>query len=232
MLYMLIIGHRGAAALAPENTIDALKKGYDVGADMLEFDVQLTRDGVPVVIHDSTLIRTHRTGRIVRFSKHASLQKAADRGHSIATLDEVMELFFGKVILNLEIKNRGTATQIVDHINTHYIKNDSDWHAILFSSFKASELRKVRRFSEHTQLALLHNRNPFAFMAFHRKLRLTAVGFHRLYINSLATGVAKQLGIFVYAYTVNRPKAAYLLAKQGVEGIVTDDPESMRSAIL
>jgi glycerophosphoryl diester phosphodiesterase len=228
---MLIIGHRGAAALAPENTLEALKKGYDVGADVLEFDVQITRDGVPVVIHDSTLLRTHGVRKSVRYSTHASLREAAARGHSIATLDEVLDTFFGKVVLNLEIKGRGGKI-IAEHVKKRCIKKPSDWHGILFSSFKARELAGVRKVSKHAQLALLHNRNPFAFIAFHRQLRFTAVGFHRLYTNPLACEIAKQLGIFMYAYTVNRPRAAQLLEQLGIEGVVTDDPKHMRDAIL
>lgn len=228
---MLIIGHRGAAGLAPENTIDAFQKGIDVGADILEFDVQLTRDGIPVVIHDSTLFRTHRKRNIVRWSNHTSLQKAAEKGHKIATLEEVLDLCFGKVLLNLEVKNRGTGTKIARYIQENYIKKDSDWENILFSSFKGLELRSIRRVSPHAELAMLHNRNPFAFMAYHRQLHLTAVGFHRLYTNQLATAVAQKLGLFIYAYTVNRPAAAKRLAAEGVEGFVTDNPARLRAEL-
>lgn len=229
---MLIIGHRGAAGLAPENTIEALKKGFEVGADVLEFDVQVTRDGVPVVIHDSTLLRTHGSRAVVRYSTHESLKEAAKKGHSIATLEDVLELFFGKVLLNLEIKGRGNSEVIVDLLKKKYIKRSSDWHNILFSSFKVRELIQLRKFSEHAQLALLHDRNPYVFIAYHRQLRFTAVGFHRLHISALAVEIAKQLDIFMYAYTVNRPKAALLLQEQGIEGIVTDDPEHMRNAAI
>ena len=229
---MLIIGHRGAAGLAPENTLEALQKGYDVGADMLEFDVQLTRDGVPVVIHDSTLLRTHRSGTFVRYSTHDSLREATAKGHSIATLEEVLDTFYGKVLLNLEIKSRGAASVVADMIKKRYIKKPSDWHNILFASFKVRELAKIRKVSKHAQLSLLHERNPFAFIAYHRSLHFTAVGFHRLYTNTLACEIAKQLGIFMYAYTVNRPRAAQLLLERGIEGIVTDNPERMRNAIL
>src|SRR5215204_7777086 len=55
---MLIIGHRGASTVAPENTMAAFREALAVGADGIEFDVRLTSDGVPVVIHDSTLRRT------------------------------------------------------------------------------------------------------------------------------------------------------------------------------
>lgn len=228
---MLIIGHRGAAGLAPENTIDAFQKGIDVGADILEFDVQLTRDGIPVVIHDSTLLRTHRKRNIVRWSNHASLQKASEKGHQIATLEEVLDLCFGKVLLNLEVKNRGTGAKIARYIEKNYIKKESDWENILFSSFKGLELRAIRRISPHAELAMLHNRNPFAFIAYHRQLQFTAVGFHRLYTNQLATEIAKKLGLFIYAYTVNRPAAAKRLIGEGIEGFVTDNPARLRAEL-
>jgi glycerophosphoryl diester phosphodiesterase len=228
---MLIIGHRGAAGLAPENSLDAFQKGIEVGADVLEFDVQLTRDGIPLVIHDSTLFRTHRKTHIVRWSDHASLQKAAEKGHKIATLEEVLDLCFGKVLLNLEVKNRGSGSVIARFIKDKYIKKDSDWENVLFSSFKGLELRAIRRVSPHAELAMLHNRNPFAFIAYHRQLQLTAVGFHRLYTNQLATEIAKKLNLFIYAYTVNRPAAARRLAAKGIEGFVTDNPAKLRAEL-
>lgn len=228
---MLIIGHRGAAGLAPENTLVAFQKGIDGGADILEFDVQLTRDGIPLVIHDSTLFRTHRKTHIVRWTDHASLQKATEKGHQIATLEEVLDLCFGKILLNLEVKNRGTGAVIARYIKDRYIKKESDWENVLFSSFKGLELRAIRRVSPHAKLSMLHNRNPFAFIAYHRQLQLAAVGFHRLYTNHLATEIAKKLNLFVYAYTVNRPVAAKRLAAKGMEGFVTDNPMKLRAEL-
>jgi glycerophosphoryl diester phosphodiesterase len=228
---MLLIGHRGAAGLAPENTIEAFQIGVNVGADILEFDVQATFDKKLLVVHDSTLLRTHKKSHIIRWSKHASIQKATAKGHKIATLDEVLDLFFGKVLLNLEIKSRGTGKLVAEFIRDNYIQKPSDWENILFSSFKPVELRAVRSISKHAELAMLHHRNPFAFMAYHRQLDLTAVGFHRLYINSLSLAVAAQLQLFTYAYTVNRPEAAQRLIERNIDAIVTDNPKTMRAKL-
>src|SRR5688500_15232326 len=63
--YPLIVGHRGASAGAPENTLAAFRRAIDDGAEGLEFDVRLSRDGVPVVIHDETLLRTGRVRHLV-----------------------------------------------------------------------------------------------------------------------------------------------------------------------
>lgn len=228
---MLIIGHRGAAGLAPENTLDALQAGVEVGADMLEFDVQLTRDKILLVVHDSTLLRTHKKSHIVRWSTHDSIKEATAKGHKIATLEEVLDMFYGKVLLNLELKKRGVAKYVAALLQRKYVRHPDDWQNILISSFKPSELKTFRKLAPEAELALLHYRNPFAFMLYNRQLNLTAVGFHRLYINSLALEVAKQLGLFTYTYTVNRPDAAKKLHERGVEGIVTDNPKMMRAKL-
>lgn len=222
---MLIIGHRGAAGLAPENSLEALQKGIDAGADMLEFDVQLTRDKVLVIIHDSTLFRTHKKRKIVRWMSHTKLEEATTHGHKIATLEEVLDRFFGRIMLNLEIKSRGAGKLAAELIKEKYIKKPSDWQNVLFSSFKGLELMSIRHVSKQAELSMLHYRNPFLFITYQRSLHLTAVGFHRLYVNELALQIAKRLGLFVYTYTVNRPHAAKRLEDRGVDGVVTDNPE-------
>ena len=226
---MLIIGHRGAAGASPENSLKALEDGVAMGADMLEFDVQITRDKIPIVIHDSTLLRTHRKAHIVKWSTHASIIEATEKGHKIATLEEVLDKFFGKVLLNLEFKSRGSASIATKLLKERYIKQPDDWQNVLLSSFKPSELLVARKISPEAEISMLHYRNPFTFIAYQRRLDLAAVGFHRLYINPLALEVAKQLGLFTYVYTVNRPAALEPLTKKSIDGIVTDHPKDMRS---
>lgn len=223
---MLIIGHRGAAGHAPENTIEALRHGKLAGADMLEFDVQLTRDGVPIVIHDSTLLRTHRKRKWIRLSSHESIRRATEKGHKIATLEEVLDEFFGKVFLNLELKGRGTAAVVHALVQT-YVHHEKDWQNILFSSFKATELMTLRKLCPTAHLGLLHYRNPFLYIAYHRKLKFSAVGFHRLYVNPLALEIAKRADLFTYVYTVNRPHTADILEMKGIDAVVTDFPEQL-----
>ena len=102
----LILGHRGASAIAPENTLAAFSQALSDGADGIEFDVRLSRDGVPVVIHDGTLNRTGSISGTVRdltaaqlsevdvgswFSKRTGSQTFA--GERIPTLSQVFALF-------------------------------------------------------------------------------------------------------------------------------------------
>lgn len=222
---MLVIGHRGAAGIAPENTLEALHAGVDAGADILEFDVHMTNDRVPVVIHDGNLLRTHRKRAFINRISFAKLQElTADSPNPVIALETVLDEFFGDIILNIEIKQRGIAADIIDLLERRYIKHPHDWEVLVFSSFYASELVAIRKRSHLANLWLLHNRNPFIFIAFARRLHLSGVGFHRLYINDFALAIAKKTHLFTYAYTVNRPHAARQLSNRGIDGIVTDYP--------
>jgi len=220
---MLVIGHRGAAGLAPENTLEALHAGMAAGADILEFDIRLTKDKIPVLTHDFHTLRTHHDTSIIGRLTLKELQERT-RHRPIVSLSEVFDTFFGKILLNVELKGRGSGKAAVATLQK-YIKKPSDWDNVLFSSFRGSELVAARKAAERANLALLHSENPFIFIAYHRQLQLTAVGFHRLYVNRLAVAIAKKAKLFVYAYTVNRPQSARMLAQQGIDGVVTDHPE-------
>ena len=222
---MLVIGHRGAAGVAPENTLESLRAGVDAGADMLEFDVHMTSDYIPVLIHDNNLLRTHHKRAFINRTTYTKLQElTADSPNPIVSLEDVLDEFFGEVLLNIEIKQRGMASYLIELLERKYIKQQSDWEIVAFSAFSPSDLSALRKASPHANLWLLHKRNPFIFIAFARKLHLSGVGFHRLHINDFALAIAKKTNLFTYAYTVNRPGAARQLAKRGIDGVVTDHP--------
>jgi glycerophosphoryl diester phosphodiesterase len=219
---MLVIGHRGAAGLAPENSLEALRAGKDAGADALEFDVRLTKDKIPVLVHDFHALRTHRDASIISRSTLAELQERAQT--PILELSTVLDEFFSHILLNIELKGRGIGKVVADMLKKNYVKKPSDWDNLLISSFRGNELTAVRKASKKANLALLHSQNPFIFIAYHRRLQLAAVGFHRLYLNPFAIEIARRTGLFIYAYTINRPGSALMLAREGIDGVVTDRP--------
>jgi len=227
---MLVIGHRGAAGLAPENTLEALRAGFEAGADILEFDIRLTKDKVPVLVHDFHTLRTHHDTSIISRLTLEELQKRTEK-QPIIPLSDVLDEFFGKILLNIELKGRGSGQAVAELLQKKYIKRKNDWDNILFSSFKGTELVAIRKASDKANLALLHSENPFMFIAYNRRLNLTAVGFHRLYINPFALEIAKRAGLFTYAYTVNRAQSALLLAQQGIDGVVTNFPNTILDKI-
>lgn len=225
---MLIIGHRGSKGTTPENTIDSLREAILVDADMIEFDVRLTRDGIPVLSHNLRLFGTRKRelALLRRYTLAELRERTADSEYSFTTLDEAMRECFGKIFLDIEIKEVSAAAPTLKVIE-RYATRKRDWDSILISSFKPLALLAVRRLAPHAALGLLHYRNPLTFIGWYRILNLSAVGFHRLYVSTVAIEAAKKIGLFSYAYTVNRREAAQKLVDRGVDGIVTDYPAKM-----
>src|SRR5688572_28324101 len=102
---MLVIGHRGAGGEKPENTIAALRSGIAAGAEMLEFDVRVTRDHVPILGHDFHMLRTNRKIDFIARHTLAELTKrTAGSEHPTVTFESALKETFGKVLLNIEVK--------------------------------------------------------------------------------------------------------------------------------
>lgn len=224
---MLIIGHRGSAGTNPENSIASLREAIRVGVDMVEFDVRTTKDHHAILYHDFHMLRTHRHLDITSRHTLGELRRMTSGSERpVVTLDQALKECFGQTIVNIEVKRlRGALPTLA--VLKKYCKTKSDWENILISSFNPLALKRIRRQAPHAQLALLHHLSPYDFMAWHRTLNLTAVGFHRLHISELALKVAHLLGIFTYAYTVNRYDAVKHLAKLGIDGVVTNYPERL-----
>ena len=221
---MLVIGHRGAGGEKPENSIAAIRACITSGADMIEFDVRVTRDRIPVLGHDFHMYRTNRKiDFIARHTLTELTKRTAGSEHPTVTLDAALKETFGKILINIEVKEYRAITPVLDVLK-QYLKKKSDWELVIFSSFNPLVLRKIRRRAPHASLAMLHYHNPLTFMAWQIPLRLSAVGFHRLHLSRFAIAVAKRLGVFTYVYTVNRPDSIQRLYQQGIDGFVTDYP--------
>lgn len=225
---MLVIGHRGSRGTAHENTVDSLLDAITAGADMIEFDVRLTSDNIPVLAHDTRIHGTRRRelAFVRRFTLRELKKRAKAKGYKLATLDEALEAVLGKIYLNIELKEVRSVAPTMDIIRKH-AKTPEELDSILFSSFNPLTLRRLRNEDKLLALGLLHHRNPLTFVGWHRLLNLSAVGFHRLHVNDIALEIARKFGLFTYVYTVNRPEAARRLENKGLEAVVTDFPEKM-----
>ncbi len=219
---MLIIGHRGAAGEKPENSLAALQHAIDHGADMVEFDVRVTKDKHVILAHDFHLYRSHKKLDLVRRLTLSELRKRTSSSENqIVTLKEVLKLCQGKVFMMIELKDKGSGLASLDVIAKH---DKTLLDSVMFASFSVRELIRVRNLNKKVKLALLMNLNPFVFLAWERKLHLSAVGFHRLRMPKLAVDAAHQMDMFVYTYTVNRLGAVTHLDNRGIDGLVTDYP--------
>lgn len=236
---MRVIAHRGASGLAPENTRAAFLKAMELGADMFELDVLLSRDGELVVIHDDTLERTtNGEGRVKDFSLAELRELDAGSwfdpvfaGEVIPTLAEVLEMARGRILVNVEIKTEavydeprgGIAEKVVRLINDLGMREE-----VIVSSFDPRALDHVRQLDPRVSTASLYEKDLHA-------------GQGPLEIMEAVSSVAFNVGKShltrdmveechknrrpVAVYTVNSPQEMEELMRRGVNALFTDRPD-------
>ncbi len=245
-----VIAHRGFSACAPENTLEAFRLAIASSADRVEFDVLLTRDGVPVVIHDALLDRTTNGHGPVADLNLADL-RALDAGswfegrfagERVPTLEETLALCAGRIPVNVEIKEesvmRGVGTQ--GGIEAQVVSSLA-WHGLLgsatVSSFDPLALERVRRLAPLATCEVLFSdpdRGPS---------RVDLVNARRAGFGGLNLGrdelwrwpgivvAAHALGLRVKVYTVDEAVEMVKLLELGVDGIFTNRPDVLASIV-
>jgi glycerophosphoryl diester phosphodiesterase len=224
----LIIGHRGAAADAPENTLAAFALALEQGADGVELDVQLCAGGAPVIIHDATVDRTSNgTGRVADLSLAELRLLTIDNDHPIPTLDDLFATFGRRTLYNVELKTLGRGGDALAAAVARAIAAHNVAEQVLISSFSPFTLRAAHRhLPPAVPLALLRERR--ATRAAHALLRAAADHPHHPLIDESLMAWARRRGLRVNAWTVDDPTEARRLLRLGVHGLITNRPGEIR----
>jgi glycerophosphoryl diester phosphodiesterase len=247
----LIIGHRGACARAPENTHASFELAFIWKADGIEFDVRLARDGVPVVIHDSSLLRTAQLERMVGEFDSTTLTKFyagewfnvknPDRAvegfewETIPTLAEVFEKY-GERHLYVEMKCEEPARRaelaraVVGLIREHKLGE-----RLVVKSFEHDALVEVKRLAPEIRTAALFGRSwprPFIpaakIIAAAEACGADEISLHRSLLRKATVEAARARGFEVIAWTVNSPFWLRRAAAMKLRAVITDDPNQLR----
>jgi glycerophosphoryl diester phosphodiesterase len=232
----LNIGHRGASGACPENTLAAFRKAIDLGADMVELDCQLTRDGEVVVIHDEALDRTtsgrgpvsERTLTEIRALDAGSWFSRAFAGERVPTLVEVVECLRGKVTLNLEMKGDADPGRLEVQC-LGILRSLRFFEATVFSSFSARRVRMLRELSAEARIGVLIE-DPSgwpAALALAAELGAEALHPERRLAKPPAVTEAHAHGLELRVWPVNRTAEMESLFAMGVDGIFTDHPDRL-----
>ena len=217
-----IIGHRGACGHAPENTLRSFQKAIDLGVAWVEFDVQFSADGVPMVIHDATLTRTTRLRGRVRNTQSVALRDPCGKqGDAVPTLSEVLSLLDRHGIgAYVELKScpEPSLPRLLEQIGVGRADR-------ILSSFKHEWLRQALTLSDRVQLQPLFSRVPLRKPVWLDALhpREVGVGF-----SSLSNSAARKIlhwGYPVVSYTVNEAADIERAMQLGLAGVFTDFPD-------
>jgi glycerophosphoryl diester phosphodiesterase len=232
---ILNIAHRGASGSFPENTLSAFRAAIDAGARMCELDVQLTRDGAVVVIHDETVDRTtDGTGAVAgltlaelrRLDAGAKFKGGAHRGERIPTLDEVFTATAGRCGLNIELKAAGVERQVAEIVRTKRAIGDS-----MVSSFEWHMLDAVRAIGPEIRIGVLAEKNPLAMLEAAARMKAYAVNPRFDLATRELCDAAHARGFKVLVWTVDEHDAMRVLIDAGVDGIMTNYPERLRDVL-
>jgi glycerophosphoryl diester phosphodiesterase len=230
----LKIAHRGSSGTHPENTISAFLAAAQEGADMCELDVQSTRDGAVVVIHDETVDRTTDGRGAVADLALEEIQRLdagikfgeSFRGQRIPTLDEVMKAVRGKLGLNIEIKEGAVERQVCRLMRSYGALTTS-----MVSSFEWKALEKVSAIDPEIRVGLLAEKNREALIAAAAAMRAYAVNPRFDMADAAFCGKAHARGLKVLVWTVDAPEAMRILIAAGVDGIMTNYPARLRDVL-
>ena len=220
-----IIGHRGAPALAPENTLPSFARAIVERVDGIELDVHKI-DRHLVVIHDRSVDRTSNgTGALHELSFEALRQLDFGNGATIPTLVEVIETTPSSILINIELKGQHTG-QAVAQLLPHY-----PTHRFMVSSFDRREIvhfTKEFGTQSNTEVALLGVRLTAKLMDEARQLDVKTLNVSTKFLKAKQLSLALQNGFRINVYTVNDVTRARQLRDVGVAGVFTDDPAELK----
>jgi glycerophosphoryl diester phosphodiesterase len=230
-----VIGHRGAAARAPENTLAGLRRARELGCGWVEFDVRLTGDGALVLCHDARLERTTSGhGRVSSQSLAALRRHDAGgwfapefAGETIPTLDEALGLAAELGLsVNVEIKaDRGQAAGTAAAVAATLNRCGGHLPPVLVSSFLRPALAAMRDLAPAIPRGLLLRSVPLRWRRIAARLGCATVNAdHRRLSPSLAAQI-RDAGYPLLAYTVNDPQRARTLFEWGVTSVFSDVPD-------
>lgn len=244
-----IIAHRGASGLAPENTPAAFLTALALGADTIEIDVHLSRDGHVVVIHDDTVDRTTTGTGEVRTLGLAEIQ-SLDAGSwfygtdvqprwspdllQVPTLEQVIEMVRGKASLLIELKDptlyEGLEERLVESLRSTGLMREPG--AVTVQSFDETAVRKMAQLApEVPRFQLTSGAELSAESLDGIRGYADGVAPNREDVTALLISEAHARGLSVYSWTVNRREDMQSLWRMGLDGIITDNVVELRRVL-
>jgi len=217
---MICIGHRGASAYEPENTIRAFKRAIEMGCEGVEMDLRRTKDGKVVVIHDETVDRTTNGKGKVSEMTLEEIKKLDSHGEKIPLLSEVLSEVKANIFL-LEIKEAGYEESIVKEV-----KDAKLLDKVIFISFLYDSLRKVREVGGE-KIGLIYGTQQYPIQTA-KSLKAYAMLPSYNLLNRIHANELKKNKFFVIPWVVNDISILEKMMYFKVDAVATDKPDIMK----
>lgn len=239
----LVIAHRGASSLAPENTLASVKKALQLGVDVVEIDVHRTKDRELVVIHDSTIDRTTPGSGAVRNYTLPALNDfdaggwfdASFAGERIPTLRAVLETTKDKAILLIELKSNRAEVPTIN-----LVKELGMTDQVIIQSFKFEHIKKVNEKAPEIPTVLLvsepkHSSNPQKAATWITNTaeysNATGIGIRHNWLTPELIELAMRKDLAIFVWTVDKSADLQKFIETGVQGIITNRPQDLQKLL-
>jgi glycerophosphoryl diester phosphodiesterase len=222
----VFVAHRGASDRALENSPSAFAQAVADGADMIEFDIRLSADAVPMVIHDARTGRTAMENLDVARTAAARLCRIRlKNGEELPSLPEVLAILRGSVPVNIESKARGGVAA-----SMRFLGESGDAGTVMVSSALREECLAARSLLPGMPCGLVTRRPSTSDLAFCRRHGLASIHPDHRFLTVLRLRKVLASGIPMVPYTVDDPAAAFRLIDAGAAGVFSNRAQSLREA--
>ncbi len=219
----LKIAHRGASGYEPDNTIRAFEKAIELDADMIELDINLSRDGVPVVIHN----REIEGKPVTDFTLSQLKQLDVGKGERIPTFQEALDCVKGRCRLYIELKGEGTEKPVVDLVRKNGMERD-----VVISSFDPEKVRRSMELAPEILGSVLTKKRDIDFVELAQNAKADCIHFcwerhpspHTLLTDELMK-TCRDAGLKVVIWHEERPEEIREIVKRDIYGICTNLPD-------
>ena len=224
------IGHRGAMGHAPENTVLSVQKALALGVDGVEIDVFRCQSGEIIVFHDKKLSKlTNGKGKIEQ-KTWAQLQELQVMGsEQIPTLNNIISVIDGRVRLNIELKGKNTSKGVFDIMQTAVESGRWKKNQLYVSSFDWEELGEFRKLTDQFGIAVLTDKNPLDAIPVAHELGAFAINPNHKKLTQDKINQIQGEGFEALTWTVNDAARIHELTSWGVDAIITDYPDRVKS---
>lgn len=231
-----IIAHRGSSRRAPENTVSSILCSVEDKADYAELDVQQTKDGVVVLMHDKNLKRVSKLNKNVEETNYKNIEELSVYGNNskkfkdekIPKLDEVVKKTKGKIKLDIEIKSYGNDVNLPEKV-VKIIEDNNVVDSSMVCSFDYRVLQKVKKLNPKIQIGYITCSNSDDIF------KLKDVDFysvHNAKVDKELINKVHRRNKKIHVWTVDNVKDMNKFVKMGVDGIITDYPEKLRAILM
>ncbi len=229
----IIIGHRGASAYEPENTLRSFERAIAMGASMIELDVFVCASGEVVVIHDDTVDRTtNGKGRVKELTLDTLRTLDAGKGEHIPLLSEVFDLVHSRIPINIELKDPAAARPVAELIG-RFIKNKkASYNDVIVTSFDTKALQDFHSYYPQVKTGVIFDDDKRNVADYIKTTKNVAAHYIIVDFTTITPELVQRAhknGLTVFAYTVNSKNDAKKTVALNIDGIITDYPDILHN---